>query len=232
MKYIHSNYFFFKNTWFFFRLKNHFFFLSFFFFWCSFFFGGGVALFAPRFGRYVRRSEMEYFHYFIYLGAFILIFFCFWYNVSIDIFFGLLILSEELKWRISIILCTRMSQKFYSILVTNHTGLGYAKLAWYSPRATRRICFNGLVYVHGIHDFRPAWLCLVVEIQTTSGKRLQPSCYFTEINCIFKFRTNVFGCSRSGVMAEFELIMKISRIKQCCTFVWVAFKSYMKWNNP
>ena len=38
---------------------------------------------------------------------------------------------------------------------TNSTGLPDAKLTWYSPSTTRRICLYGLEHGYRIHSFRP-----------------------------------------------------------------------------
>ena len=47
------------------------------------------------------------------------------------------------------------------------TELWDAKLAWYSPRATRRICLYDFGHSLGIHTFRPTWSCLIVKVLTT-----------------------------------------------------------------
>ena len=55
-------------------------------------------------------------------------------------------------------------------IVKDHTVLWYAKLTWYSPRATHWICIYGLEYGLGSHGFRPAWLCLIIEVVVSREK--------------------------------------------------------------
>ena len=116
---------------------------------------------------------------------------------------------------------TWVSPKFCNILVTwgtiqllqmllkviNHTGLWDAKLAWYSPDATHQICHYGLEHKLRIHGIRPTWPCLIIEVLATWVEFLQPSGYYTTINCAITFcTTNVFWGSFHGIMALFKLI--------------------------
>ena len=48
-----------------------------------------------------------------------------------------------------------------AVKVRNHARLWDTELAWYSPIAAHRICFNGF----GIHSFRPTWSRLIIEIR-------------------------------------------------------------------
>ena len=66
--------------------------------------------------------------------------------------------------------------------MTNNAGM-WTILAWYSQSAARRIWFYGLE-----HDR------LIIEVIAIRAKFLEPSCYWTVINCVFTFRTtNTFG---------------------------------------
>ena len=68
------------------------------------------------------------------------------------------------------------------------------KLHWYSPNATHQICFYGLKPNFGIYGFMSTWPCLIVEGLGTQAKFLEPSGYWTAINCTFIFCTaNVLG---------------------------------------
>ena len=79
--------------------------------------------------------------------------------------------------------------------VTKHTELWGAVLAWYSLSANHQICFYGLEPSLRIHCFRSTWHWLIVKVVLTQLKFLEPSGYFTGINCTFIFHTtNVFGC--------------------------------------
>ena len=110
-----------------------------------------------------------------------------------------------------------MNQKFCNILVAwmlyllltwgvmNHTELWDAKLAWYSPSATHRICFYGSEHSFGTHGFRPTRHCSIVEVLATRAKFFQQSGYCSLINRAFSFWTrNVFGCIRR-IMTQIEL---------------------------
>ena len=85
----------------------------------------------------------------------------------------------------------------------NHPRLWDAKLAWYSQCATSWICLNSLDHDLRIHGFRP---CLIIKILATQTKFLEPSDYWTVINCTFPFcSTLVFDCF-SSVMARFKIV--------------------------
>ena len=61
---------------------------------------------------------------------------------------------------------------------------------------------------HGpwIHDFRPTWSCLIIEVLATWEKFLEPSGYCFMITCALIFcTTNAVGCFHSS-LAKFELI--------------------------
>ena len=90
------------------------------------------------------------------------------------------------------------------VKVTNHLGLGDAKLAWYSPSTT---CFYNLKFSLGIFSFRTTWPSLIITALANKEKFLEPSNYCVVINCIFTLcTTNIFGCIHS-IMAQFTLIM-------------------------
>ena len=94
--------------------------------------------------------------------------------------------------------------KFCYILVTWDT----TQLRWmFLPRLWRwrttrpsspdtlRICFYGFKYGLRIHTFRSIWPCLIVKVLVTWVKFLEPSSYWTVINCTFTFQTtNAFIC--------------------------------------
>ena len=84
----------------------------------------------------------------------------------------------------------------------NHTRLWDAELVWYSLKTTQWIC-----YILRIHDFKPTWQCLIIEVLATQGKSLELfGGYFTMINCTVTYcPTNIFGCFHN-VIVQFELI--------------------------
>ena len=111
-------------------------------------------------------------------------------------------------------------------IVINHAELWDAELAWYSLRATQRICLHGLEHGLGINDFRPTWPFLIVEVFSTQVNILEPFGYFDVINYIFTFHAiNVFGCFR-GAIVQFEI-----QIKTRWTFISMNFKSHTEWSN-
>ena len=58
--------------------------------------------------------------------------------------------------------------------ITNPTGLWDVELAWYSPSATHWICLYSTGHGLRIHDFRPTWSYLIVEVFVTLVKFLEP----------------------------------------------------------
>ena len=85
--------------------------------------------------------------------------------------------------------------------VTNHTGLGDAKLAWYSPNSTLKICLYGLEDGLRIHSFKPTWHCLIVKVLTTWAEFLETFGYCIVIYTFCK--TNGFGFF-CNIMVEFQ----------------------------
>ena len=79
---------------------------------------------------------------------------------------------------------------------------------WSSPR-TLWVLLAGFDLDHGfrMHCLKPIRPCLIVEVQATQAKFLQPFGLCTVINCtVITFHTtNVFSCFRD-VMAQFELV--------------------------
>ena len=62
-------------------------------------------------------------------------------------------------------------------------------------------------YPYGLkHGFRPTGTCLIIKILATWEKFIQPSEYWTVINCALTYCiTNVF-CCLCGVITEFDLV--------------------------
>ena len=91
--------------------------------------------------------------------------------------------------------------------VMNYSWLWDAKIAWHSPRTTRRIGFYSLVHgLRVIHGFKLTWHYLIVEILANSSEISSTIwlLYGDQLRYHVS-RKKCFGYFR-GVMAQFEPI--------------------------
>ena len=76
----------------------------------------------------------------------------------------------------------------------NYSDIFRILLAWFSSRR----------FAIDVH--KSNWSCLIVQVFAIQEKFLEPSSYYTEINCNFTFSTtNVFGCF-DGINSQFESV--------------------------
>ena len=63
-----------------------------------------------------------------------------------------------------------------------------------------------------IHHFRLTRPFLIIKVLANNINFLEPSGYYSVIDCVFTFcKTNVFGCFH-GIMAQFSLIKRVPKL--------------------